>query len=293
MFSTIKFIYTHPLNKNNKTRGVLKFFLWQIVSRLWKSQLVFNWLNDSKLIVENSMTGATGNIYVGLMEYEDMSFLLHYVNKDDLFFDIGANVGVYTVLASKVKSAKTVSVEPLPLTYDKLIDNIKINRIEGNVISENIGLSFEKSELHFTNSKDTMNRVALESDTDVQIVNVETLDNLSGKYGLPRILKIDVEGFEYNVLLGGENTLDNENLEVIIVELNGSGEKFGFSDDNIHAHLLEKGFRAHNYLPFERKLVKLDTYGNHNTIYIRESVLERIELNLLNAEKIIYNGISL
>jgi predicted RNA methylase len=87
------------------------------------------------------MTGATGNIYVGLMEYEDMSFLLHYLQKDDLFYDIGANVGVYTVLTSQVKEVKTVSIEPLPLTYEKLLDNININRLT-NVISKKYRIVF-------------------------------------------------------------------------------------------------------------------------------------------------------
>ncbi|MDP2076963.1 MAG: FkbM family methyltransferase [Sulfuricurvum sp.] len=284
MTNTLQFIYNHPLNKKKKIRSVLNFLKWQISSRLWDGSFVFEWINDSKLVIKRGMTGATGNIYVGLMEYEDMSFLLHYLHEDDLFFDIGANVGVYTVLASKVKHANTVCIEPLPLTYEKLRDNIQINRLD-NVTSLNIGLSYEKSKLHFTTDKDTMNGVVIASDANNQEeVDVDTLDNISKLYGVPRVIKIDVEGFEANVLKGAHNVLKDEKLEVIIIELNGSGIKYGFSDDEIHNDLKKLEFNAFKYIPLERKLIKLEKHGTtHNTIYIREAVLANIEIAIKNA----------
>lgn len=290
MLEILKFIYKHPLNTNRKLKSLIKFFLWQIGSKIWSGSFVFDWIGDSKLIISKGMTGATGNIYVGLMEYQDMSFLLHYLREDDLFFDIGANVGVYTVLTSKIKKAKTISIEPLPSTYNKLIDNIQINRLE-NVTAENIGLSYEKSKLYFTTNKDTMNSVALSSDINKQEVDVDTLDNLSVKYGIPKVMKIDVEGYETNVLRGAKKVLASENLEVIILELNGSGEKFGFNDDDIHMHLEKLGFQACTYNPFERKIIRLDKFGSHNTIYIRKSSLKTIESVLINAVKFNCNGI--
>lgn len=292
MFNTLKFIYGHPLNINSKLSAFMRFFQWQISSRLWNGTLVYRWINDSKFIVSKGMTGATGNIYVGLMEYEDMSFLLHYLQEDDLFYDIGANVGVYTILASKVKKANTVSIEPLPLTYEKLLDNIQINRLN-NVISKNIGLSFEPSKLYFTTNKDTMNSVALSSDTSKLEVNVDTLDNISDKFGIPQIIKIDVEGYETNVLRGAKKVLEGDTLEVIILELNGSGEKFGFYDDNIHNDLLDYGFFPYTYNPFTRMLVRLDKYSSHNTIYIKNKAYEKIKKVVLNSDKFNCNGLEL
>lgn len=292
MINIIKFIYNHPLNKNNKIGAIVKFFLWQMSSKLWRGSFVFNWINNSKLIVSNGMTGATGNIYVGLMEYEDMSFLLHYIQKDDLFYDIGANVGVYTILASQVKKAKTISIEPLPLTYEKLLDNIQINRLT-NVVSKNIGLSFEQSKLYFTTNKDTMNSVALDSDINKQEINVDTLDNLSMKYGIPKMIKIDVEGYETNVLKGAIDVLEDDALEVVILELNGSGKKFGFNDDDIHRNLFNFGFKPYSYNPFERKIIKLDSYGFHNTIYIKSQVFNKIKTIVENSVTFNCNGVNI
>jgi FkbM family methyltransferase len=292
MIDILKFIYKHPLNKHHRIGAIIKFIKWQISSRLINGSVVYNWINNSKLIVSRGMTGATGNIYVGLMEYEDMSFLLHYLQKDDLFFDVGANVGVYTVLASKVKKAKTIAFEPLPDTFDKLLDNIQINRLD-NVISKNIGLSFEPSKLYFTTNKDTMNSVALDSDMDKQEVDVDTLDNISNQYGIPKIIKIDVEGYETNVLKGAKSILENKNLEVIILELNNSGKKFGFDDDDIHNDLLNYGFTPHTYNPFNRQIIKLDSYTSHNTIYIKNNLYEKIKLIVQQSEKFICNGLKI
>jgi FkbM family methyltransferase len=292
MINILKFIYKHPLNNANKIGAIIKFIKWQISSRLWGGLFIYNWIDSSKLVVSNGMTGATGNIYVGLMEYEDMGFLLHYLQKNDLFYDIGANVGIYTVLASAVKKAKTISFEPLPETYEKLLDNIHINRLN-NVVAKNIGLSNEKSKLYFTTNKDTMNSVALKNDKDKQEVDVDTLDNISNKYGIPKVMKIDVEGYETQVLKGANKILTNESFEVIILELNGSGAKFGFSDDDIHNELLEYGFIPCTYNPFNRKIIKLESYTSHNTIYIKEKIYSSVEITIKAGSSFTCNGLKI
>ena len=292
MIDILKRIYKHPLNKNRKAKAILRFIKWQVSSRLWGGAFVYNWINNSKLIISNGMVGATGNIYVGLMEYEDMSFLLHYLKEDNLFFDIGANVGVYTVLASQVKKANSVAIEPIPLTYERLIDNIQINRLN-NVITKNIGLSFEKSKLYFTYDRDAMNSVALSSDEKKIEVEVDTLDNLSELYGYPQIIKIDVEGYETNVIKGAKKTLENDTLDIIIIELNGNGNKFGYSDKEIDSNLKKFGFNSFTYNPFNREIIKLKRYGTHNTIYIRESKLDKIRKQVKLAEKFRLNGVNI
>ena len=47
------------------------------------------------------------NYYLGLAEYEEMAFLIHALKKDDVFVDCGANLGLYTILASKVIGANS------------------------------------------------------------------------------------------------------------------------------------------------------------------------------------------
>lgn len=95
---------------------LLRFVKWQIGNRLVLGPVAARFVNDARLFVQKGMTGATGNLYVGLHEFEDMSFVLHGLRPDDLFVDVGANVGSYTVLAGAAVGASCVSFEPIPET---------------------------------------------------------------------------------------------------------------------------------------------------------------------------------
>ena len=92
LFSTLRFIIKHPLNRGQPISAVGRFIAWQIRSRIQR-EIIFNWIDGSKLVVRRAMTGATGNLYCDLHEYEDMSYLLHPLRPGDLFVDVGANIG--------------------------------------------------------------------------------------------------------------------------------------------------------------------------------------------------------
>ena len=95
---------------------------------------------NSKLIISKGQTGATGNYYNGLHEFNDMMFILHFLRIDEIFYDIGANIGVYTILASAEIGAKTYSIEPIPDTFNNLASNIIINNIQEKVYQLNVGV---------------------------------------------------------------------------------------------------------------------------------------------------------
>lgn len=120
LYDTLKVIANHPLNKGRKIRSLIGFVKWQIGSRLVPGQIVYNWVNGTKVIVGPGETGFTGNIYCGLHEFPDMAYVLHVLASEDLFVDIGANVGSYTLLACGAKAAKGYCFEPVPATYQRL-----------------------------------------------------------------------------------------------------------------------------------------------------------------------------
>src|SRR6476469_4166695 len=150
LVSLIKFIANHPLNRRNKIKAIYRFAKWQINTRLNPYPVIYAYTDKTKLIIQRSMTGATGNLYCGLHEFTDMGFVLHFLRKDDLFIDIGANIGSYTVLAGVHIGAKVVSVEPLPQTFEHLKSNIAINQISDNVMAYNFALGNEKGQISFT-----------------------------------------------------------------------------------------------------------------------------------------------
>ena len=87
---------------------------------------------------------------------------------------------------------------------------------------------------------------------------------------IPLLIKIDVEGFETEVLKGAKKILSNPILKAIIIELNGSGHRYGYDEKLIHQELLILGFQPYKYNPDRREVISTPSYGNHNTIYIRD-----------------------
>jgi FkbM family methyltransferase len=273
LLAILRFINAHPLASKNKLAAYRRFFSWQLSQLLNPGPVIYTVTGQSRIWVEKGMAGATGNIYTGLLEFEEMMFTLHLLRPGDLFGDIGANVGIYMVLAAKNAQADVVAVEPIPSTFEKLKKNIVLNGIEHKVQVYAGGVGQESGYLAFTQSADTVNHVAgvmelMERD-DIVSIPVKTIDEIFAVKN-PVLLKMDIEGFEWPALLGASQTLNNHSLKGIIIELNGSGKRYNYIDDDIDKLLREKNFLPFSYKPFERNLVPLKKYNSINTIYIRD-----------------------
>ncbi|WP_336515169.1 FkbM family methyltransferase [Pollutibacter soli] len=275
---TLQFILNHPLNKNNKLGALTRFVKWQIRARLNTAPVVHQFTPKAKIFARKGLAGVTGNIYCGLHDFEDMSFLLHFLRRGDLFLDIGANVGSYTILASGHCEADSISFEPVPVTYKLLQENVRLNKMESRVTALNVAVGSSEGTIPFTSSFDAINHVAKTRDDKTIDVPIGVLNHLIGERN-PHLAKIDVEGYETEVLAGGSEVLSKPSLKAIIIELNGAGANFGYDESKIHDTLLGYGYKPFRYDPFARTLFPLDTFGHLNTIYIKDLpfVTERIK----------------
>lgn len=275
------FVWNHPLNRNNRLAAVGRVIRWQLASRLMPGPIALPFVNGTYLFATRGMTGATGNWYCGLHEYEDMSFVLHVLRPLDLFVDVGANIGSYSILAGGGAGANVLAFEPIPSTFSWLQKNIVLNALDERVNVMNLGLADLNGSISFSSDQDTVNHVLSEGEraNSVEHVKVARLDDvLHGKN--PIMIKIDVEGYESQVLAGAEATLANPALLAVIVELNGSGKRYGKDDGEIHDLLLSKGFDSFHYEALNRRLISLQGKQNSgsNTIYLRnrEEIERRI-----------------
>ena len=287
--STIKlllFIVNHPLNRKARALSLWQFLRWQLGSALTGSRVLIDWVDETKILVRKGEKGLTGNLYCGFMEFADMCFLLHYLRSTDDFFDIGANAGAYTLLASGVIGARSTSFEPLPNTFDRFLDQVNINRILHLVKAENKGVGDKAGVLEFTNADDCMNHVNTDpKNIDVTKVEVISLDE-SYQPTNSTFVKIDVEGYESFVLDGGKMFFANNNVDAIIIETNGSGAKYGVEDAAIDARIREFGFHPVAYEPSSRLIKVMATFNSKgNTIYIKN--LEKAKRRCSEAEKVI------
>ena len=179
------------------------------------------------------------------------------MREGDLFVDIGANVGTYTVLASSIVGEKVCCFEPVPSTYDRLITNIRLNNFYDKVKALNLALGHAAGEVCFTSDQNCMDHVIPNGEISKEtiIVNISTLDEILSD--CPFLIKIDVEGYETSVLEGSIETLENNKLCAVIMELNGSGDRYGKQESKILSMMTNYGFSTYSYSPFERKLINL------------------------------------
>jgi hypothetical protein len=154
---TVKFILSHPLARRRPLASLATFVKWQVGSRLVPGGVVYSWVDRSRILVHRGETGLTGNIYAGLHEFEDMAFLLHLLRREDLFVDVGANVGAYSVLACAVTAAHGFAFEPVPSTYSRLLDNVRLNRAETQIKCINMAVADVPGIVAFSSADDTMN----------------------------------------------------------------------------------------------------------------------------------------
>lgn len=281
-FKTLSDILNHPLTKKQKVKTLLRYAKRALVIRLCPYPIAYPFIKETRLYVEKGLSSAELQIYTGLYEFEDMLFLLHFLRKEDTFIDIGANVGVYTVLASGVCGAESVAIEPIPSTYTHLRRNVLGNDLAHKVTTHNIGVGKANGILKFTSTLNaSINKVATDEHIGHALIDVpvKPLDELLVDKS-PSLIKIDVEGFENNVILGATRTLENKTLKAIIIELNGLSSNYGFQDKEVHERILSAGFKAYAYNPRTRKLTPIEGWGDRNTIYLRN--VDEVQ-NRLNA----------
>ena len=272
---------SHPLVAGAEPQAIFRFVKWQIKSRIFSRDFIHRWVAESKFYVKNGETGLTQNIYVGLHEFSDMCFLFHLLRKEDHFIDVGANAGSYSILAGAVIGARVLALEPIPSTHTRLVANFNLNCIESPSKAMNLGLGSVPGSLYMTSSLDTMNQIVFDQDSVKSIqVDIKTLDLVASDL-IPTLIKIDVEGWESEVIRGGFETLRNPSLVALILELNGSGERYGYFDNDILEVLNNFGFKPHSYDPFRRTLQQLlgKNPKGGNTIFIRneEEVIRKIK----------------
>ncbi len=281
LVNILHFILRHPLGQRHKLKSIFRFVLWQVGQLLFPGERIISFIGGAKMSVRKNDTGVTGNIYVGIQDFYELSFALHFLKETDLFADIGANVGFYSIIISNTKNIKSFAFEPVPFTYKKLQNNIELNNLQGLVIAKNIAIGSSLGNVKMSANLDTVNHVKLSNEHNEEdiIVEVHTLDSILSDYGIPALIKIDVEGFETEVIRGMKNILASTTLKAIIIELNGSGGRYGFDEGFIHQILLDNSFKPYEYNPFTREVKEIESFGSTNTIYLRDLdfILSRIK----------------
>ena len=285
--NALRFVISHPLNRGRRLAALFRVLRWQLATRLLpEAEFALPFVDDTRLLVTRGMTGATGNFYCGLHESDEMGLVLHVLRAGELFVDIGANIGSFSILAGTT-GARVISVEPIAATHARLTANIRVNGLSSTVTAYQRGLSDRPGTLRFTASEDTINHVATAADRGAIVeVEVMTLDALLGDEA-PTLLKIDVEGHELAVLRGAEKTFGRPSLLAAIVETNESGSRYGVIDSQLGEFMLARGFVPYSYSALTRRFFPRDGRATNaeNTVFIRRTAIAELEARVATASK--------
>jgi FkbM family methyltransferase len=270
LIGTLRWAGNHPVSRGAKWRGMFSFVRAQLGARVTPGDVCVAYPNGNWLLVPPWMKGAAHFIWPGLVEFEEMSFVMHFLRPNELFVDAGANIGAFTVLAGAVAGARTMSFEPGPQAFSFLVKNIRLNNLTEHATPRNIALGAKEGKIRFTAGLGTENFV-IQGDSNLEQVEVQmsTLDAQTAGQA-PVVLKVDVEGFEQEVMAGATEFLKKQSLEAILIERVGNAGRFGQDESSLHHHLRSLSFVPCNYSPVSRKLRRIPDEAEGNIVYVRD-----------------------
>lgn len=270
ILDTIGHIVRHPFNRGHEITAIKRYLAWQIGTRTLGTPVVVPFVGNAKLVVSAGMAGATGSVYCGLHEFPRMCLTLHLLRAGDLFVDVGANVGLYSILAAET-GANCIAFEPVTETFSHLGVNIRLNDFGGRCEAITACVGREDGSADITIGFGPMNHVVVKSEgSNSRTVKQVALDRYLTR--APTMLKIDVEGFEAEVLAGTAQWLNDPALLAVTIEMGTAPQRYGSHEDEIYKTMIEAGFQTVTYEPFTRRLIPSTGIerAENNTIFIRD-----------------------
>lgn len=226
--------------------------------------------------------------YYGFFEANLTNFLINFLKKGDTFIDVGANVGYYTLLASKLvgESGKIYAFEPTLRTFNTLENNSKIRN---NIIVNNNAVLDEEKEIEFIDygpKYSAFNSFHVRTDKNIKFrdkykkTKVKTIS--LDKYCIDNdinadFIKIDAEGAEYLILEAMTKILQHKK-SIISIEVAGGEEWKENCQKSIEV------LKNYEYIPYEIDIngflkvhIIQDSYNYDNLIFVHKDNVSKIE----------------
>lgn len=244
------------LNNNKRIIGEFQKFNF-------KKTNIINLTNNKKIkfINVNHLTNYRLKTFF-TKEPETISWINNF-KKNSVFWDIGSNIGLYSIYASKVNDCKTFSFEPSVYNLEILSRNIFLNNLEEkiSIIPNPLGINSTIDYFYMNNPeyssalssfshKYDQNDKFMNTNFKYKILGINGSDFIN-KLNLPKpdYIKIDVDGAEHLIIKGFDNNVF-ENLSEILIEIN---EKLSSKLDLIETILSKKNFVLESKYYFDDK----------------------------------------
>lgn len=217
-------------------------------------------------------------------EPETSQFVVSVLRPGDTFVDVGTHVGYFSMLSAAAVGAegRVISFEPDGRNFASLSAHVRINGFEQvETYNAAVGARSGTAELFRNADNDgghalwdvgkhsfnALSRAAPER-VEVQMVHLDSV--LATPEGpRPRVMKIDAEGAEMDVLRGARATLETNPIPYIICEVNRYAlGQMGSSETEMRAYMTELGYETHLFQPGETQLTRLGPNDQVETDYV-------------------------
>lgn len=276
------FVLGHPSNLSSPLRALARAYTYQFL-KLLRIRRVVPLGVESRLYWDPSNANTIRVAYTNPPEYAEWRFWRRWLQSDSVFVDVGANVGIYTILALECGSS-VIAFEPDPTNYRSLVANVGLNGYCERAVLLNLALGHHQGKAQFDAGLGPLSRVR----TDFMIHNENMHDLGKDQIAVPLStldiqitspitgLKVDVEGFEINVIRGAVGAITKGMIPVMQLEWNDlSNVHYGSGRDELGELLLNLGFSLWSFS--EDGLVHpLTRQPQNDIIAIHESALDEI-----------------
>lgn len=229
-------IWRHPENRGIRGRRLLGWISWQVWQRTVARPRVIEMHDGVRMVCHPHDDVTSLAMYCGLYDSPEMRFLLAWLRPGDTFLDVGANVAPYSLLTTLVGGVRAVAFEPGTSARERAEANIRLNDAEESVevvpsaVSAVDGTGRLSADRWATNSL-----VGDGYEGESEQIAVTSLDSFARTRDLDRVrlVKIDVEGHEPDVLRGA-GELIARHRPALIVECNEVDALRRFSAENAY-----------------------------------------------------------
>ncbi len=185
----------------------------KLIPTTWVLPIVSGILRGTNWIFGSGVAG----YWLGIYEKEEQKLLSKIIKEKDVFFDVGANVGFYSLLASKLVGSDglVVSFEPDNNNFNFLERHVKINNIT-NIKSFKLAVSDFSGDSNFKIGNNSATGQLVKESLGIKVKTVSLDEFCREKNIYPNFLKIDVEGSEREVLIGAKLVISQKHPFLVV-----------------------------------------------------------------------------
>jgi FkbM family methyltransferase len=286
-FEMLNRIWNHPANAQRPWAGLSRYVGWQFNKRVLRRDLPFDFHGFTLPGYSDSHSMSAAYYFAGFPDWWEMKFLCDYLRPGDSFLDVGANVGLYSLLAaSRVgRTGHVDAFEPAEMPARRLQESVNRNGLEPIVSIHRFAVTDHSGEVDFGFADDDcqshVKRPGEQGAKSVSVSAIRLDEYCHGKtYAMA---KFDIEGHEPLALAGASEMLAKGNPCVMQIEVAGYSKLFGVSTAEMIHWLSDRGYDCTCYDPVKRQLMKADRpweLGVDNVLAVQQSARSMAEERL-------------